>query len=136
MSSNYLKKRQTLLFCLVLECVTLCVGMELFNPFPFKDLGNDHSTVFVTLVFLGLSCVYGAVVTEISGILGEKKPLGYFTLACLFLAFVSPIWPILLGIVIIFTIILLLTQKRRSSNYWGFFYTKKSVFLLCWHVLK
>ncbi|MBO4517029.1 hypothetical protein J5751_06480 [bacterium] len=70
----------------------------------------------MTFILFGLSYAYGIIAAEISGVINANKYMGYFILACLFLAFVSPIWPILLGIVIVFTLVLLIITKPKSSE--------------------
>ena len=110
------KTKRTLLICLIVELVTLVMGLEFFNPFPFSEIGEDHLMVFATFMLFGLSYAYGIIVADISGLINANKHMGYFVLACLFLSFVSPIWPILLSVVIVFTIIMLVTTKHRSSK--------------------
>ena len=110
-----LKKKRSLLTLLIVELTTLILGLEFFNPFPFSEISEDHTVILMTFILFGLSYAYGIIAAEISGIMNTNKYMGYFVLACLFLAFVSPIWPILLGAVIVFTIVLLITTKSKSS---------------------
>lgn len=108
-------KKRSLMILLIVELATLVLGLEFFNPFPFSEISEDHATILMTFILFGLSYAYGIIAFEISGIMNTNKYMGYFVLACLFLAFLSPIWPILLGAVIIFTIVLLITTNSKSS---------------------
>ena len=110
-----LNRKRSLLILLIVELATLVLGLEFFNPFPFSEISEDHDMILMTFILFGLSYAYGIVACEISNIMNTNKYMGYFILACLFLAFVSPIWPILLGAVIIFTVVLLITTKSKSS---------------------
>lgn len=113
---KYPNSKRLLIICLIVELVTLLGGLEFFNPFPISEIGESHLMVGATFVLFGLSYAYGVIVADVSGIIDANKHMGYFVLACLFLAFVSPIWPILLIVVIVFTIVMLATTKSKSSK--------------------
>ena len=116
MKSKYPNSKRLLLICLIVELLTLLVGLEFFNPFPFNEISEDHAVVLATLLFFCISYAYAIFVTEITGVINTQKRMGYITLACLFLCFVAPIWPILLGIIIVFTIVSLIIIKPKSSE--------------------
>lgn len=109
-------KTKNLIFCLVAEIAILIIGLEFFNPFPIKEIREDQLMVLITLILYGLSCACGIFASIKSGLLQDNTHMTELLFLCLFIAFLAPMWPIILGCIIIYTIVLLLLQNRKSSE--------------------
>lgn len=116
-------KVRELVTVLILELLVLVFGMEFFNPFPIKEISNDHGTVFIAVAFYVFSCAMGFLAASIYGLLDRKSEYntdGVEVLVVLMiLGFMSYLWPIILTIVCIFTLVLIILKKRKSSTLWG-----------------
>jgi len=110
-----LKKWQTLVICLAIEIVTFVLGMEFCNPFPINEIRESHSMVLATIFLYAVSCICGIIAARECGMLDDKH-MTEIVFLCLFLCFIAPMWPIILGCIFLFTLILLITNKSKSSE--------------------
>ena len=112
---NFKTTRQ-LIVCLIVELAVLLVGLEFFNPFPISELSDDHMMVSATFILYGLICGCGIFTAIKSGQTKDGTHISELILLSLFVSFIAPMWPIILGSVMIYTIIMLIITRSKSSE--------------------
>lgn len=113
--------KQSLLICLVVELVTLLIGLEFFNPFQIGDLSKDMGLFRATIILYLVACGCGIFTAAKSKVFDDTTHMFNVIVLCGLLFFMAPTWPIILGMISIFTIIMLITKGKTSSKSWGLF---------------
>lgn len=116
-------KSQILVFCLICEIAIFVLGMIYFNPFPIDNIKDSFFHVLMTiLIYFAIS----GIVIWIGSIMGlfNKSNLLKVVVMAGFLVFLAPIWPIILGVLIVVTLTCMTVWKIKSSVLWGLFLVK------------
>ena len=113
--------KQSLLICLIVELVALLVGLEYFNPFQIEDFSEDKIMLRATIVLYLVTCGCGIFTAAKSKVFDDTTHMFEVIVLCGLLCFMAPKWPIILGMISVFTFVMLIRKDRRSSESWGLF---------------
>ena len=107
-------KGKVLILCLIVEILIFVLGIEFCNPFPINEIKESHDVVLLTILLYAASCLCGIFAAKGYGILKDDHmvEIGFL---CLFVSFLAPLWPIILGGIFVFTLVLFILEKMKSS---------------------
>lgn len=108
--------KQSLLICLIIEVMALLVGLVCFNPFQIEDFSKDMGLFRATIILYLVACGCGIFTAAKSKVFDDTTHMFEVIVLCGLLCFMAPKWPIILGMISVFTVVMLIRKERRSSE--------------------